>query len=227
MGEFDNLPAVPGGWTRRTYSFAGHHLTLTLPRDPDQFLDDEGVIAANEQNDYMPYWAFLWPSSIKMAAALFEAPWPAGQRVLELGAGLGLVGLAAMQRGDVVTLSDYDETALDLCRHNARENGLPVPETLLLDWREPQDIPFDVIIGCEVTYDGPTHGVILDLLEQMLAPQGICWLGDPGRYRSRFFYEMAVERGFQIRILNEELACIPQPSATEFQIFEIRHPEAG
>lgn len=215
------LPAIPGGWKLEQYDCGGRPLLLQRPADPDLFLDDPDVVAANARNDYMPYWAFLWPSAVKMAQTLTQAPWPVGSRVLELGAGLGLVGLAAMLRGDQVTFSDYDATALQVCRINAILNGLPDPPILQLDWREPTNQQFDVIIGCEVTYDGPLHGVLLDLLDRMLAPGGVCWLADPGRYQSQFFYELARKRGYAPILFDEQFASIDAPSTAGFQIFQL------
>ncbi len=219
--DLTQLPTIPGGWKTENFQIGEKSLSLFCPVDPDLFLDDADVIAANEKNDYMPYWAFLWPTAIKMAALMDRVPWALGSSVLELGAGLGLVGVAAMMRGDDVTFSDYDSTALHLCRVNAVANNLPDPRTLLLDWREPVSKKYEVIIGCEVTYDAPMHSVILDLLDVMLAEDGVCWLSDPGRYQSPFFYNMAKERGYQVRIYTEELEEINVPSSEGFQILEL------
>lgn len=224
--DLTRLPVIPGGWKTEVFQFNEKSLSLFCPVDPDLFLDDADVIAANEKNDYMPYWAFLWPTAIKMARVMDRVPWAKGSSVLELGAGLGLVGLAAMMRGDDVTFSDYDPTALHLCRMNAVENGLSDPCTMLLDWREPVSQKFEVIIGCEVTYDAPMHSVILDLLDVMLTDDGVCWLSDPGRYQSPFFYSMAKKRGYRVRIYNQELKEIKDPSSEGFQILELlRMPE--
>lgn len=220
--DITELPTIPGGWKVSEFDVGTSVMKLTHPADPDCFLDDADVIAANNQNDYMPYWTYLWPSAIKMAKALEIAPWKVGTSVLELGAGVGLVGLAAQARGDLVTYSDYDATALYICRWNAKQNGLDDPRALTFDWREPIEERFPVVIGCEVTYDAAMHEVILDLLERILEPNGTVWLGDPGRYQSPFFYEKARLRGYGIRILNEHGNTIEKPSSEGFQIFEMK-----
>lgn len=220
-GCADTLPAIPGGWTPQEWEVGPHHLKLMRPADPDLFLDDAQVHRANEQNDYMPYWAFLWPSAVKMARAVLNADWPVGTPVLELGAGIGLVGLACLQRGDRVTFSDYDVTALHLCRLNARLNNLPDPELLKLDWREVPERRFPVLIGCEVTYDAPSHEPLLDLIERMLEPDGICWLGDPGRFQSRNFHDAAIQRKFRVQVVDEAGHLHPGPLSNEFQILKI------
>lgn len=217
----DELPPIPGGWSTTDLPIGDQTIRLTRPVDPDLFLDDAGVHRANEKNDYMPYWAFLWPSALKMAAAVLQPDWPVGTSVLELGAGIGLVGLASMLRGDKVTFSDYDVTALHLCRFNARLNGLSDPELLPLDWREIPARKFPVLIGCEVTYDAKLHGPLLDLIDVMLESDGICWLGDPGRYQGQFFYEQAVARGFRVRVFDEHGTACRQPLSNQFQILKI------
>jgi len=172
----------------------------------------------------MPYWAFLWPSATPMAAAVMKAPWPAGTKVLELGAGIGLVGLAAAFRGDQVTFSDYDRTALHVCRLNARLNDLPDPELWELDWRQFSPRRFPVLIGCEVTYDAALHEPLLDAIALLMEPEGVCWLGDPGRYQSQFFHAKALAKGFQVRCLDQMGKPIEASSAGTFQITELRFP---
>ncbi|CAK8992249.1 Electron transfer flavoprotein beta subunit lysine methyltransferase (ETFB lysine methyltransferase) (ETFB-KMT) (Protein N-lysine methyltransferase METTL20) [Durusdinium trenchii] len=219
----ERLPPVPGGWTNREIPLCRGSLTLTLPSDPDLFLDDPEVIAANERDDYMPYWAFLWPASIPFANLLLEhPPWSVGTRVLDLGAGLGLAGLAALRRGDEVVFSDYDATALLACRDNAVRNGFAEPETCILDWRTPPDETFDVMIGCEITYEARLHETLLQMLRVMLAPDGYCWIADSGRIQGAAFYERCRDAGFSIRVFDRDYCETTEVSTTNFQLFEIR-----
>ncbi len=93
-----DLPSIPGGWTKRDFLLAGHTLRVTLPASPDAFLDDPEVLAANRRDDYMPYWSYLWPTSLETAVAVLKHDWPPGTRALEIGAGIALTGLAASPR---------------------------------------------------------------------------------------------------------------------------------
>src|SRR5436309_2451677 len=43
---------------------AGRSIKLIQPVEPDRLLDHPGVIAWNQAEDYMPYWAYLWPGSL-------------------------------------------------------------------------------------------------------------------------------------------------------------------
>ncbi len=219
----DSLPVIPGGWQQVDIAVGDRTLRMARPSNPDLFLDDEKVHEENARHDYMPYWAFLWPSSIPMAQAVLNAPWPVGTHVLELGAGIGLVGLAAAARGDQVTFSDYDHTALHMCRLNCRLNQLADPELLFLDWRNVEARQFPVLLGCEVTYDAALHEALLDAIQKLLAPEGVCWLGDPGRYQSQFFYEKARARGFQLELRNAQGDVLNAVQSGEFQILVLRH----
>ncbi len=91
------LPAIPGGWATRDFHLAGRTLRVTLPASPDAFLDDPEVLAANRRNDYMPYWSYLWPTSLETAVAVLSHDWsqrnlgvhsdPTSQRLSKRGQG--------------------------------------------------------------------------------------------------------------------------------------------
>lgn len=218
------LPSIPGGWGSEIVSVGGRTLDLWLPKKPDAFLDDPEVIEANRRDDYMPYWATLWPGAKIMAHVIDRAPWLRETELLELGAGVGLVGLVAQTLGARVVFSDYDPVAVQVCRYNAVRNHLPDPEVLTLDWRTPPARQFPAIVGCEVTYDPKLHEPLLTTLATMLSPGGVCWLGDPGRYWSKQFFQQASQT-FQVRILDRDLRVSSFPSDRDFQIFELRWPE--
>lgn len=199
MIECPELPAIPGGWATRDFALAGRTLRVTLPASPDAFLDDPEVLAANRRDDYMPYWSYLWPTSLETAVAVLRHDWPPETCALEIGAGIALTGLAALACGLRVAFSDYDHQALALAMHNARQNGLEnSAEELFLDWRQPIDRRFPVIFGCDVIYERQNHLPILGLLEAMLAPGGQAWITDPGRHQADAFLELLRDRPFAV-----------------------------
>lgn len=194
------LPDIPGGWASRAVTVAGHTFQLTLPAAPDAFLDDAAVIAAHNRDGYMPYWGYLWPTSLEMAAAVLNEDWQPGLRVLEIGAGIGLAGLAGLAAGLDVTFSDYDPQAVCLALHNARQNGWPRAQGLLLDWRAPTHQQFPIIFACDVIYEQQNHALILNVLDAMLTDGGVCWLADPARHQSDAFIALAQRRGYACRL---------------------------
>lgn len=203
------LPNVPGGWATRDVVIAGRSFRLTLPADPDAFLDDQNVLDAHARDGYMPYWGYLWPTSLEMATAVLEHTWAPGLAALEIGAGIGLTGLAGLAAGLHVTFSDYDQQAVELAVYNARQNGLEHARGLWLDWRTPPAEQFPLIIGCDVIYEQPNHAPILNLLATMLAPEGECWLADPGRHKADAFINSAREQAFEITL--RPLKRLPTP----------------
>lgn len=221
---FGDLPNIPGGWTERMWNLEGRDFHITLPADPDAFLDDPGVGTAHERTGYMPYWAYLWPAALHVARLIRRADWPENSQVLELGAGIGLAGLAALSRGQAVTFSDYEPQAVQLSLHNARRNELADRATgSVFDWREPLDRRFPIILGCEVIYEDRNHEPILKLLKAMLAPGGVAWFADGGRWRAERFSRLLPEYGFEYHLEDEHGERLASPRAGRFQLFVVRH----
>src|SRR4051812_115944 len=69
-------------------------LRVLRPRDSDELLDEE----AFEDEEFLPYWAELWPSGVALARAVSPRALR-GARTLELGCGLGLPSIAAALAG--------------------------------------------------------------------------------------------------------------------------------
>ena len=221
--HFDDLPPLPCGWIVREYSLGDRVLKLTVPDRPDALLDEREVAAANRQDDYMPYWAYLWPSAIPMAKAVLKADWPEGTRVLELGCGVGLVGVAALAKGCRVALTDYDARSVAAARHNARLNGFENFEAFALDWRQPPATTYPVILGCDLLYEQRHLRPSIDLLEVMLEPGGTCWLTDGGRKVAHQLWYLARERGYAVSMRDSEGREIKTPGV-HYQLFELRRP---
>lgn len=78
-----------------------------------------------------PYWAYLWPGGAALIAHLAAHPdLVAGKRVLDLGAGSGLVGIAAAKLGAArVIASEVDPVACQIIALNAALNGVAVELT--------------------------------------------------------------------------------------------------
>ena len=221
----DRLAPISGGWTSHPVDVGWRTIELAVPVDPDSLLSDEQVIAANRQDDYMPYWASLWPAAAKTAAALAWAPWPAGTRVLELGCGLGLVGIAGLYRDWSVVMTDYEPAAVSAAVFNAELNGFVGVETRVLDWRQPWEQSFPVILACDVLYERRSHSALLSLLQAMLSDGGCCWLGDPGRTPIVDFYHAAVAANFRVSVHSEERRPQSFPARGQFQVLQLTRPD--
>ena len=86
-----------------------------MPANADDLISEDDFV----RDERLPYWADLWPSARILAEELAVMRLR-GQRVLELGCGLGVVAIGAVIGGADVTATDYYEDATLL---RARERG--------------------------------------------------------------------------------------------------------
>jgi predicted nicotinamide N-methyase len=166
------------------------------PADSHGLLDHPAIQSAFATDDYMPYWADLWPGAYLLAKALVCEKWESGLEALELGCGLGLAGITALSHGLRVTFSDYDATALRFAADNARANGFHKFRLLQLDWRcPPTDLQFPFIFGADLIYEMRNAEPLAALIQRMLAPGGVCLLTDPDRPPAQFFCKTLTRTG--------------------------------
>ena len=172
-----------------TIDTPGRSLQLVRPGDPDRLLDEPSVLAWNRRDDYMPYWAYLWPGAFLLSEVVARREWIPGTRALEIGCGLGLAGLTGLSRGLCVTFSDYDEAPLEFVKESALANGFDASgySTVRLDWREPFGERFEVILGADVLYERRLVPLVAGLLALMLAPGGVALIADPYRAAAEGF----------------------------------------
>ncbi|WP_297056892.1 methyltransferase [Thermosulfurimonas sp.] len=159
---------MKGDWplVQENIQIRGRNLVFFRPESLDPFLTGD--------NNSFPFWARLWEAAIVLAD--FVATLKPPRKILEIGAGLGVPGLAAAAFGHEVTLTDYEDVPLDLIRRSARLNGLEV-RVSRLDWLNPEDLgEFEVIIGAEVVYAGRLFQPLLDIFRRYLLPGGEIYL---------------------------------------------------
>ena len=162
----------------------GRELSVLRPRDAEALLDEH----AFEADEFLPYWAELWPSGVALAKAI-AARSLKGARVLELGCGLGLPSLAAALAGGRVLATDWSRTAVDLLADNAARNGARL-ETAVVDWTRPAALleraPFDLVLAADVLYERRNVEPLAELLPRL---GGEVLLADPGRRELDGFLE--------------------------------------
>jgi predicted nicotinamide N-methyase len=159
---------------------AGVGLDLLRPSSPEALIDEE----AFAHDEFLPYWAELWPAARALAEAVPEV---SGLRVVELGCGLGLPSLVAAAKGARVTATDWSPDAIDLLRENASRNGLEL-RAEVRDWREPWNDRFDLALAADVLYERRNVEPVLERLRE-LAPEALVALA--GRPYEDAFLERA------------------------------------
>lgn len=159
---------------------AGVRLELLRPSSPEALIDEE----AFADDEFLPYWAELWPAARALAEAVPEV---SGLRVVELGCGLGLPSLVAAAKGARATGSDWSPDAIDLLRKNASRNGLEL-RAEVRDWREPWNARFDLALAADVLYECRNVKPVLERLRE-LAPEALVALA--GRPYEDAFLERA------------------------------------
>ncbi len=160
------MSQAPGRYECQEYAIpvAGRTLRLLGPKYPHALNEDPAVRRRSEEDGYKPYWATPCPAAVMLAEYVIEHAEPGPDPVLELGAGLGIAGIALGMAGHRVVLTDYDEDALAFARASAKLNGVSLQDVQRLDWRFPPPGRYALIVASDVVYERRSHQPIATLL---------------------------------------------------------------
>ena len=160
-----------------------------------------------------PVFGLLWPSGTQLAARLAARPVTAGERILELGCGLGLASLVGHRRGADVTASDCHPLAGPFLGENLRLNALAPMKYRYGHWsasasqrQHARDDGlralhgcFDLIIGSDLLYDRDEGGTLAAFIGRHAAPGAQVWIVDPDRGNRAAFNRCMAAQGFALR----------------------------
>ena len=124
-------------------------LWLIDPEPVDRPFSPEEVAAISY---HTPTWAFCWGSGLALARYILQHPEQVrGKRVIDFGAGSGVVAVACAMAGAEVIACDIDPVSQQACRSNAALNSVEFKvagDLLALDrqWA-------DLLIAADVLYD--------------------------------------------------------------------------
>ncbi|HZS83149.1 MAG TPA: 50S ribosomal protein L11 methyltransferase [Stellaceae bacterium] len=128
-----------------------------------------------------PFWAFAWAGGQALARHVLDHPAiVAGRRVLDVGAGSGLVAIAAARAGaEAACAAEIDPVAAAAIALNAAGNGVRVAvETRDLIGSDGQ---WDTVLVGDLCYERPLAERLTAWLRRLAAGGAAVLLGDPGR----------------------------------------------
>jgi predicted nicotinamide N-methyase len=149
-------------------TIGGRRFRLLTPKSIDPFIDPNDLLRG------FPLWAKIWEASWVLADYLSGIPPDSQRSLLEIGGGLGLVGIVAASFGHRITTTENNPDALQFARANAALNGCSSLQIVPLDWHLPildnrdkaphpdgsdvrecnpgDERGYDLIVGSEVIY---------------------------------------------------------------------------
>jgi predicted nicotinamide N-methyase len=129
-----------------------------------------------------PFWAFAWAGGQALARYLLDHPdLVAGQRVLDVASGSGLVAIAAARSGARPVLAvDVDELAVRAISVNAAANGARV-RPIQADLLDGDAEGASVVLCADAFYEEDLAARMLPFLHRARAGGARVFVGDPGR----------------------------------------------
>lgn len=129
-----------------------------------------------------PYWAWCWPGGLVLARHIMANPdIVAGQTVLDLGTGSGLLAIAAALSGARhILASDTDANAIAAVELNAALNSVTVQtrQADLLDGPAPEA---EIVLVGDLFYERALADRVVAFLDRALAANCRIYVGDIGR----------------------------------------------
>ncbi|MFN0125322.1 MAG: 50S ribosomal protein L11 methyltransferase [Verrucomicrobiales bacterium] len=139
-----------------------------------------------------------------------------GRRVLDLGCGTGILGLAAKKLGARRVLAvDFDPAAVAAARRNARRNGIrgvTIEQHDILAWNPDED-PFDIILA-NIFADVLTAS--FPKMKRLLAPDGLLILSGILDKSAPALLDEGQRHGFEFRQILKRgkwVTAVAQPRA--------------
>lgn len=152
-----------------------------------------------------PLFGSLWPAAEGLANYLLQKSWPLrGQRVLEIGCGLGLPSLLCAKLGAQVETMDHHPGVASLLARNCQRNKL---KTLTFHLASFQNTSarlgtYDLIIGSDILYEPDLYPKLEDFILRHAAQNCQIIIADPGRYAvSRFGAQLKTKGQYQLEKL--------------------------
>ena len=175
-----------------------------------------------------PYWVDIWPASRAAVWALARHPDLHGLRLLDLGCGIGLPGIAAAAGGAEVTFCDGEPDALAFAEWNARRVAGSAAQihTIAADWNAVTlDREFDILVMADITYRLDQQSRLLELATTCLREAGVVLHADPDRVESTRFLR-GLARAFELGAVHRAAPHRDHKVAVRLTLGGAARPEA-
>jgi predicted nicotinamide N-methyase len=173
----------PGSGLRRLTETEAYE---TVPNEEETRRDEDGDGEAGSGEDgaepRAPYWAYAWAGGAVLARYILDRPETvAGRRVLDLGAGSGLVGIAAAKAGArEVIATEIDRNGVAAIGLNAAANGVTIT-VVDKDITTGPPPAVDLVLAGDVFYGREVALRVIPFLDRCLAAGIEVLVGDPRR----------------------------------------------
>ncbi|WP_291320040.1 methyltransferase domain-containing protein [Desulfonatronospira sp.] len=185
---------------------AGHRIKLKRQADLETLWSGLGEPAGDMDQERIPYWAEIWPSSVLLAEHLTLCrALIRGRLCLEVGCGLGATSILASRLGARLVAVDMEPDALRFARQSARTNNAPDVLWAGMDWKQSglKNHVFEFIWAADVLYETGFALPLAGFFRDCLAPGGRIWIADQKRNVSANAWAGLLSQGFKARELEE------------------------
>ncbi|MEP6567859.1 MAG: 50S ribosomal protein L11 methyltransferase [Mesorhizobium sp.] len=173
------VPSLPEIQLYTSHPASGLRRLVDLHQSADA---DDDAVEPNDAEPQPPYWAYAWAGGAVLARYILDRPQTvAGRRVLDLGAGSGLVGIAAAKAGArIVIAAEIDHNGIAAIRLNAEANSVAI--TVIGDDITAGLPPaVDLVLAGDVFYGVEVALRVTPFLDRCLAAGIEVLVGDPRR----------------------------------------------
>jgi len=186
------------------YSVGTEWITITMVDDTNRLLDEMSTKDHLLESNF-PFWAELWSSGLALARYIWSNVDFQGEQVLELGCGLGIVGIVARKKQAKVLMTDYNDDALMFARYNAIKNRCEDIRFHHMDWRYPDldNQKFKYILASDIIYEEQNWIPIVNIFDAHLEAHGEAILAEPNRPNAKGFFEILQREGFSFSKIQE------------------------
>ncbi len=151
--------------------------------------EERAIQQLYRNNKQDAYWAKVWPASVGLCLFLEQyTHLIRDKKILELAAGLGLVGLYTAQHAKEVTITDIEPQAASFVRQSALHLQLKNIITQTLNWKDATQMADpDVVLLSDVNYAPSMFDELQQVIENFLQKNIRVIISTPQRLAARVF----------------------------------------